>query len=82
MLQDKTMVNDALSMIKSKLTCYSNAIAECANPQLRDTLQQLRNTCEDSQYALFEIAETKGYYQPAMAVDDATIQQVKSELQS
>lgn len=82
MLQDKTMVNDTLSMVKSNLTFYANSISECANPELRETLQQIRNTCESSQYNLYKLAETKGFYQPAMAADDSEIQQVKSQFQS
>lgn len=81
MLQDKTMVNDALSMAKSDLTFYATTISECANPNLRSALQQIRNSCEASQYDLYRLAQAKGYYQPAMMADDNEVQQVKSQLQ-
>ena len=81
MLQDKTMVNDALSMIKSSLTFYENAISECSNIELRSTLQQIRNNCETTQYDLYKMAETKGYYKPAMMANDNDVQQIKTELQ-
>ncbi|CAM4227301.1 coat protein F [Paenibacillus macerans] len=82
MMQDKEMVNDALSMVKSSLTTYTNVISECANPQLRATIQQIRNNCEASQYELFQLAQSKGFYQPAMMADNQEIQQVKSQLGS
>lgn len=82
MLQDKTMVNDALSMAKTDLTFYANTISECANPQLRSTLQQIRNSCETSQYELYRLAQAKGFYQPAAMANDSEVQQVKSELQA
>ena len=82
MLQDKTMVNDTLAMMKGKLNLFTQAISECANPNLRETLQQLRDTCETSQFNMYSLAESKGYYQPAMMAQDTEIQQVKSQIQS
>ncbi len=81
MLQEKTMVNDALSMVKSDLTFYANAISECANPNLRSTIQQIRNNCENSQFELYKLAQSKGFYKPAMMADDTDVQQVRSQLQ-
>ncbi|WP_068787216.1 spore coat protein [Paenibacillus phocaensis] len=82
MMQDKEMVNDALSMVKSSLNTYSSVISECANLQLRSTVQQIRDNCEKSQYELFRLAESKGFYQPAMMAQDQEVQQVKSQLGS
>lgn len=82
MLQDKVMVNDALASVKSSLTMYANVIGECANPELRSTIQQIRNNDETSQYELFKLAQTKGYYQPAIMANDMEVQQTKSQLQS
>jgi spore coat protein CotF len=81
MMQDKTMVNDALSMVKSSLTSYATSISECANLELRSTLQQIRNNDEKGQYDLFVLAESKGFYKPAMMAADQDVQQVKTELQ-
>lgn len=75
------MVNDALADEKTELTFYANAISECANPQLRSTIQQIRNNCETSQYELFQLAQSKGYYKPAQQANDSEVQQVKSQLQ-
>jgi spore coat protein CotF len=78
-MQEKAMVNDALSMVKSSLTTYANVISECSNPNLRSSIQQIRNNCETSQYELYKLAQTKGYYQPATMADDTEVQQVKSQ---
>ncbi len=81
MLQDKMMVNDALSNVKSSLTTYANTISECANPNLRTCIQQIRNNCECSQFELFQLAQSKGFYKPAAMANDGEVQQVKSQLQ-
>ena len=81
MLQDKTMVNDALAELKSSLTTYANTISECANPTLRSTIQQIRNSDEASQFELFQMAQAKGYYKPAMMASDTEVQQVKTQVQ-
>lgn len=81
MLQEKVMVNDALSAAKSELTFYANAISECANTSLRSAIQQIRNSCETSQYELYQLASSKGYYMPAAKASDTEIQQVKSQAQ-
>lgn len=81
MFQEKVMVNDALSSVKSSLTMYANTIVECANPALRNTVQELRNKCEASQYELFKLAQSKGYYKPAIMAKDDEVQQTKSQLQ-
>jgi spore coat protein CotF len=81
-LQEKAMVNDALSSVKSSLTTYATVISECSNPSLRQAIQQIRNSCETSQFELFQIAQSKGYYKPATMADDNEIQQIKSEFNS
>ncbi|MGI6161749.1 MAG: spore coat protein [Christensenellales bacterium] len=80
MVTEKMMVNDALSSIKSSLTFYANTISECANPSLRAAIQQIRNNDEASQYKLYQIAQAKGYYQPAVMAKDDEVQQTKSQL--
>ena len=80
-MDEKTMVNDILSGIKSSLTAYQTAISETENMALRQTFQQMRNGDESFQYELFKIAETKGYYKPAQPATETEIQNVKNELQ-
>jgi spore coat protein CotF len=79
-MQEKDMVSDILSGTKASIDSYTKAITECANQQLRSTLQQLRNEAEQFQYQLFQIAEQKGYYTPAPPANSNDIQQVKSGL--
>ncbi|NPV90314.1 MAG: spore coat protein [Firmicutes bacterium] len=79
-MQEKDMVNDVLSMVNSSLTGYANVIAQTANPQLRETLRQIRDNDERFQYDLFKLAESKGFYKPAQMAAQNDIMQVKSQL--
>lgn len=81
MLQEKMMVNDALASVKSSLTNYATAISECENPTLRSTIQEIRNNCETSQYELYQMAKSKGFYKPAVMAKDDEVQQTKTQLQ-
>lgn len=72
-MDEKTMVNDVLSGVKSSLTVYQNAIVESENMQLRQAFQEIRNGGENFQYELYKIAQSKGYYTPAQ---QATMQEV------
>ncbi|MGN1326830.1 MAG: spore coat protein [Clostridia bacterium] len=80
-MDEKTMVNDILSGVKSSLTTYQNVITETENMQLRQTIQQIRNNDESFQYELFKVAQTKGYYKPAIQATPTEVQTVKRELQ-
>ena len=80
-MDERTMVNDILSGVKSDLTAYQTAISESENMNLRQTFQQIRNNDESFQYELFKIAQTKGYYKPAQKATVTEINQVKTDLQ-
>ena len=80
-MEEKTMVNDILSGVKSDLTAYQTAISESENMNLRQTFQQIRNNDESFQYELFKVAETKGYYKPAQKASQTEVETVKTELQ-
>ena len=80
-MDEKTMVNDILSGVKSDLTAYQTAITESENMNLRQTFQQIRNNDESFQYELFKIAQTKGYYKPAQPATVTEIQEVKTQVQ-
>lgn len=77
-MQEKDMVNDILSMLNSSLTGYANVIAQCSDQNLRQTLQQIRNSDEQFQYQLYRVAEQKGYYRPAEQATPQEIQEIKS----
>lgn len=79
-IQDKEMVNDVLSMVKASLTGYATCISETSNQQLRQTLQQIRNSDEQYQFQLAQLAQQKGFYKPASTADSQDIQTVKSQL--
>ncbi len=81
-MQDKIMVNDALASVKNSITTYASVISECSNPTLRSAIQQIRDNCEASQYELYKLAQSKGFYKPAQMANDSDVQQVKSQLGS
>ena len=80
-MDEKTMVNDILSGVKSDLTAYQTAITEAENMNLRQAFQQIRNSDESFQYELFKIAQNKGYYKPAQKATVMEVDNVKNELQ-
>ena len=81
-MDEKYMVNDILEGTKSTLKTYEGVIVEAENTNLRQTIQELRNSCETFQYDLFKVAELKGYYTPASQASLDEINQVKTEVQS
>lgn len=81
-MQEKQMVNDVLTMLKGSLADYSRVISETSNQQLRQTLQQIRNSDEQFQFQLAGVATQKGYYQPAQNAAASDIQQVRSQFTS
>lgn len=72
-MNEKDIINDYLSGLKSSLTGYATAIGETENIQLRQTLQQLRDQDEQRQYRVYQVAKQKGYYQSA---DPANINEI------
>ena len=81
-MQEKDMVNDILSGTKASIDSYTKAIQECSSQQLRGTLKQLRDEAEQMQYQLYQVAEQKGYYQPAGTAPQDEISKIKNTLTS
>ena len=81
-MQERDIVNDLLGGTKASINCYTTAIMECSNQQLRSTLQTLRNEAEQMQYQLYQIAHQKGYYTPAPPANKNDVNQIKSTLTS
>lgn len=79
-MQEKDIVLDILSGCKASIGSYTTAITECSNPQLRSTLQTLRNEAETAQSQIYQIASQKGYYVPAPVADQNSVNQVKTDL--
>ena len=80
-MDEKTMVNDILSGVKSDLTAYQTAITEAENMNLRQAFQEIRDGDECFQFELYKIAQSKGYYKPAQKASATEINTVKSSLQ-
>lgn len=78
MLDEKTMVADALAGVNGELTRYGGMIAQSENPELKQTLKQMRNQCEMSQEDLYQIARDHQYYVPAAPATKEEVEHVKS----
>ena len=79
-MQERDMVLDILSGTKSSIGTYAKVITECADPQLRQTFQQMRDSDEKFQYDLYKVASEKGYYMAAPPANPTDTQHVKSFL--
>ena len=77
-MQEKTMVADTLAGINGELTRYSSMIAQTDNKELKQTLKQFRNACEQSQEELYQIARDRSIHVPAGAASDEEVAHVKS----
>lgn len=76
-LQEKIMVADTLAGINGELLRYAEMIPQSENKELKQTLKQLRNACEQSQEELYDIAREKSYYVPAAKATDEEVRHVK-----
>ena len=81
-MQEKTMVADTLAGINGELVRYGGMIAQTENKELKQTLKQFRNACEQSQEELYQIAREKSYYVPAAKATQEEIDPVKSLFKS
>ena len=79
-MQEKTMVADTLAGINGELTRYAGMIAQSENKELKQTLKQIRNACEQSQEELYQLARAKSYYVPASKATDEEVAHVKELL--
>ncbi len=79
-MDEKTMVVDTLTGINGELVRYGEMISQTENPQLKQTLKQMRNQCEMSQEEIYGIARNKGYYVPAALASKEEVDHVRSVL--
>lgn len=79
-MDEKTMVSDALVGINGELKMFGEMIPQTENPQLKQTLKQIRNQCEMSQEELYQIARQHQYYVPAQKASQSEIDHVKNIL--
>jgi len=76
-MQEKVMVSDTLASINSELTRYAGMIAQTENKELKQTLKQFRNACEQTQEELYQIARDKQYYVPAQKATEEEVAHVR-----
>lgn len=79
-MQEREILLDLLSGAKHSVNCYTTAIMEGSNQQLRSTFQTLRDEAEQMQYQLYQMAEQKGYYHSAPGANQNDIQHIKQSL--
>lgn len=77
-LNEKTMVADTLAGINGELVRFGEMIPQTENKELKQTLKQFRNACEQSQEEIYQIARDKSYYVPASKATQEEIDHVKS----
>lgn len=77
-LEEKTMVADTLAGINGELIRFGEMIPQTENKELKQTLQQFRNACEQSQEELYQLAREKSYYVPASKATQQEVEHVKS----
>ncbi|WP_342759797.1 spore coat protein [Kineothrix sedimenti] len=77
-MQEKTMVADTLAGINGELVRFGEMIPQTENKELKQTLKQFRNTCEQSQEELYQIAREKSYYVPASKATQEEVEHVKT----
>ena len=70
MLDEKTMVSDALAGVNGELVRYGEMISQTENKELKQKLKQIRNDCEMSQEKLYQKKKKKSYYVPAAKATD------------
>lgn len=76
-MQEKIMVADTLTGINGELIRFAEMIPQTENKELKNTLKQFRNTCEQSQEELYQIARDKSYYVPAQKATEEEVAHVK-----
>ena len=77
-MQEKVIVNDTLTSINGELVRYGEMIPQTENKELKQTLKQFRNACEQSQEEIYQLAREKSYYVPASKATQEEIDHVKS----
>jgi len=79
-MQEKEMVLDVLSGTKASIGNYAKVITECNNTNLRQTFQQMRDSDEQFQLQLYQIAAQKGYYHPAPPAPQQDLSSIRTTL--
>ena len=81
-MDEKTMVADALVGINGELKMFGDMIPQTENKELKQCLKQMRNQCEMSQEKMYDAARERSYYVPAEKATQQEIDHVKSIVQA
>lgn len=77
-MNEKLAVDDVLSCLNSMITMCEYTIEQANNKNFRDLVVSSRNSLENLQWQVYQIAKTKGYYVPAAPGGEADVEQVKN----
>ena len=78
-MEEKTMVSDALFSINACLASFGSMISQTENLELRQSLQQMRNSTEQSQLELYNIAVK---YKDGTKWEENWLEDFKNELEN
>ncbi len=81
MYTDREMTLDALELAKFNAVEFTKAAGEASNPNIRQTLLQIRSQCEQAQQQIAQYAQSKNYYIPAPPANPQDITNVAQFLQ-
>lgn len=81
MYTDREMTLDVLDLAKMSAVEFTKAATEASNPDIRQTLLQIRSQCEQAQQLIAQYAQSKNYYLPAPPADQGDISNVAQFLQ-
>ncbi|MCL2718317.1 MAG: spore coat protein [Lachnospiraceae bacterium] len=82
MIDEKTMVTDTLVGINGELVSFASMIPQTENEELKQTLMQFRNACEQSQEEIFQIARERSYHVPAPKASQKDVDHLRSLFES
>lgn len=75
---DKEWATDLLISEKYLASCYCSFLAECATPEMKQSLWGLLSDTHDMQQQLFEEMNSRGWY-PVTKAEDTKINTVKQK---
>lgn len=81
MYTDREMTLDALDLAKFSAVEFTKAAGEASNPEIRQTLLQIRSQCEQAQQQIAQYAQSKNYYMPAPSANPQDVNGVARFLQ-
>ncbi len=78
MIRDREMVIDALQSCKVDTVSFTQAAIETSDPNLKQTLKQIRDQVENSHDQAFQIASQHGWYEYPAPANPQEVQRLKN----